>query len=257
MEIREITPDDPIFQSLKDEQRKIKMPGFMQLRDKRPVYKAAPPVPTPPPPVPQKPIVQPPTQKAARPDWLMQKRPVPQPIPFSEPSVLISPEPAPAVVIPAYLRKPVVVPVPAQKPIEPPPIVQQPQPIPQPVYVPDPIYQPPMSTAEIYGTGKPRGFKMPSLFHRKPKPEPVMDELYLQPETHRFSLRSLSGPIAQAAVGLIVIFFGLTSTGSYYESSSRFSGILAQVFYQWQLGTMIAIFGSLMIYDAIKKAGNL
>jgi hypothetical protein len=58
-------------------------------------------------------------------------------------------------------------------------------------------------------------------------------------------------------VGLGFIWFGLTTTGSYYEPASRFGGILADIWYSWQLGTLMAIVGSIAIYDAIRKSGYL
>ncbi len=62
---------------------------------------------------------------------------------------------------------------------------------------------------------------------------------------------------APMAIGLVLIVFGLTSTGSYYTSISRFAGPLADVFYGWQAGTLLAMIGTILIYDAIKRTGYL
>jgi hypothetical protein len=60
-----------------------------------------------------------------------------------------------------------------------------------------------------------------------------------------------------AFLGLILIAFGLTTTGSYYVAATRFGGILATIWYSWQLGTFLAILGGILIYDAIKRTGYL
>lgn len=60
-----------------------------------------------------------------------------------------------------------------------------------------------------------------------------------------------------AVVGLVMIVFGLTTTGSYYTSASRFGGWLADIWYGWQAGTFLAIVGGILIYDAIKRTGYL
>lgn len=62
---------------------------------------------------------------------------------------------------------------------------------------------------------------------------------------------------APAFVGGILIIFGLTTTGSYYATASRFSGFLASIWYGWQLGNFLAMIGSVLIYDSIKRSGYL
>lgn len=52
--------------------------------------------------------------------------------------------------------------------------------------------------------------------------------------------------------GIIMIFFGLTSTGSFYTPASKFGGVLASIFYEWQVGTLVAIIGCILIYDSLK-----
>lgn len=63
--------------------------------------------------------------------------------------------------------------------------------------------------------------------------------------------------IITALLGLAMIWFGLTSTGSYYSSATRFGGELANIFYGWQIGTLAAMVGVVLIYHAVRKTANL
>jgi len=60
-----------------------------------------------------------------------------------------------------------------------------------------------------------------------------------------------------AVAGVFLLWFGLTSAGSYYESSSRFGGLLYGLIYGQQLGTLMAIIGGILVYDSIKRTGYL
>jgi hypothetical protein len=62
---------------------------------------------------------------------------------------------------------------------------------------------------------------------------------------------------APAGVGLILIWFGLTTTGSYYTPAGRFGGFLADIWYGWQAGNFLAMIGTVLIYDAVKRSGYL
>lgn len=62
---------------------------------------------------------------------------------------------------------------------------------------------------------------------------------------------------APAGIGLLMIWFGLTSTGSYFIPATKFGGFLAGLFYGWQFGNLIAMVGIVLIYDAIKRSGYL
>jgi hypothetical protein len=62
---------------------------------------------------------------------------------------------------------------------------------------------------------------------------------------------------APAGIGLVMIVFGLTTSGSYYMPASRFGGVLADIWYGWQAGTFMAMIGTVLIYDAIKRTGYL
>ena len=63
--------------------------------------------------------------------------------------------------------------------------------------------------------------------------------------------------VVPAFIGMLMIWFGLTSTGSYYTSATKFGGLLAEIFYSWQVGTFMAMVGSIVVYDAIKRSGYL
>jgi hypothetical protein len=52
----------------------------------------------------------------------------------------------------------------------------------------------------------------------------------------------------------VMVFLGVTFGGSYYgPASGKFTGMLATIFYQWQVGTIITVIGVIAAYDAIKK----
>lgn len=62
---------------------------------------------------------------------------------------------------------------------------------------------------------------------------------------------------APAGFGLLLVWFGLTSTGSYFISATKFGGFLAGLFYGWQFGNLLAMVGIVLIYDSIKRSGYL
>ena len=53
--------------------------------------------------------------------------------------------------------------------------------------------------------------------------------------------------------GFILIWLGLTNTGSFYTNAGQFSGLLATIFYEYQAGTLMTAIGSILIYDAVKS----
>lgn len=63
--------------------------------------------------------------------------------------------------------------------------------------------------------------------------------------------------IFQIVFGLFLIWVGITSTGSYYIPNGRFYDMLATLFYVYQFGTVLAIIGGILIYDAVKRTGYL
>jgi hypothetical protein len=41
---------------------------------------------------------------------------------------------------------------------------------------------------------------------------------------------------APMGIGVVLIVFGLTTTGSYFSPVGKFAGVLAEIFYGWQAG---------------------
>ena len=69
----------------------------------------------------------------------------------------------------------------------------------------------------------------------------------------RFSLPFNLASSLMFGVGILVMIFGATTAGSFYSATSRFKGVLASMFYEWQVGTIILVVGMLLIYSAIRK----
>jgi hypothetical protein len=246
MEIHEIDPEEAMFLNLKQEGISGKLQGFLQIRQKH-----------------EYPPYQPPSKPIQKPPQID--------------SVVIHPKKQSIAHLPPQLPKepPVLEPDLEDMIREGPPYIREPEPVhavagnvaspqivrpvtknalslamPAPSPVPEPLAIADLSTEEIYGTGRgvnlPK-FKLPSF--RKQR-SPVVDI----PVRHEG--RNLTGyvrPVLQVLGGIILIWFGLTSTGSYYQSLTRFTGILAKVFYEYQLGTVIAMAGVLLIYHTLAK----
>lgn len=271
MPIKEIDPNDPLFHNLKMEATTVKIPGskfaipsFMQKREATLITPKARPIPTPVP----IPVVPQPEPEPIIAD------PVPEPVKQVRsvdtlPQVRVKVKQSWDLPMPTDIRR---------RPVPPSPI---PEPAPQPVpareaipeYVwpkkPEPVVTAPVSeyqqldSADIYGTRKKpggSGFKLPSFFQRKEKV--IIPSEYQTRETitqSKFSIdwKKMRRLIVQVGVGVIFVYFGLTSTGSFYEPASRFSGDLATIFYVFQLGTLLTTIGCIIGYDAIRRAGKL
>ena len=93
--------------------------------------------------------------------------------------------------------------------------------------------------------------------------ESLMEDTPLIERARNFHKFTTGDPIAIIKVvipifiGCAMIWFGLTTSGSYYEPESRMSGFLSQVWYIWQMGTLMAMAGTILVYDAIKRTGYL
>jgi len=264
MPIKEIDPNDPLFRNLKMEATTVKIPGskfalptFMQKREATLITPKAKPIPVPVP-VPVVPAPEPvpePVKQVRSVDTLPQvkvkvkqswdlpmptdtrRKPVP-PSPHPEPA----PQPIPArSVVPEYVWP------------------KKPEPV---IVAPVSEYQQ-LDTADIYGTRKKpggSGFKLPSFFQRKEKLVIPADYQVQETIIHSKSLidwKKMSRLILQIGIGVVFVYFGLTTTGSYYEPASRVSGDLATVFYVFQFGTLLTIIGCIIGYDAIRRAGKL
>jgi hypothetical protein len=197
---------------------------------------------------------------------------------YSETESAVSKIPVPKFSMPSFARKPPVQPVPkvAQMQPEPTPphrtkprvIIRPPEPVepvkatqvhanivssrpmptPLPVYVPpDTDYEYPNSEA-VYGKAR---YDPVAIAATRPVQAPR------QHFKLNFSMKKMPLLIAEGVAGFVAIYFGLTQTGSYYTPASRFAGDLATVFYGYQLGTLMAMVGVVLIYDAIRRAGNL
>ena len=67
------------------------------------------------------------------------------------------------------------------------------------------------------------------------------------PKNTNLSLKRIGTGIA----GLVMLWFGATTAGSYFVAASRFKGILATVFYEWQVASVIAMIGLILLYHSI------
>jgi uncharacterized membrane protein len=63
--------------------------------------------------------------------------------------------------------------------------------------------------------------------------------------------------VAPIIAGVGLIWFGLTTTGSFWTPATKFGGSLALIWYGYQLGNLLAMIGTVLIYDAIKRTGYL
>jgi hypothetical protein len=70
---------------------------------------------------------------------------------------------------------------------------------------------------------------------------------------YRNNFKTLAVSAGYILVGAVLIFLGLTNTGSFYTSAGKFGGFLATLFYEWQFGTFMTVIGAILIYDAIKS----
>jgi len=67
------------------------------------------------------------------------------------------------------------------------------------------------------------------------------------------NLQNVKFLLKRIIIAGILIWFGATSTGSYYGVlAHRYTGDLARVFYQWQVGTILVSIGVCILYDTYK-----
>ena len=158
---------------------------------------------------------------------------------------------------------PFIEPTPIPTPAAPAP-VPPPAPIPDPI--PEPVYQPPVQqpqmiqmTVEEYQ----RLFQQqqqplpPQYVPEQPPKKKIKLPSIAFPEVNATNSKKIGMAMVKLAVSVILIWFGLTSTGSYFgPASGRFGGQLAQIFYQYQIGSLVCMFGVVILYDAITKLRN-
>jgi hypothetical protein len=92
-----------------------------------------------------------------------------------------------------------------------------------------------------------------SLFEPEAIKRKVMEKIDIKNLDPRIALKVA----IPCMMGIVLIWFGLTTTGSYFEQASRFGGLLSTIWYGWQLGNFLAMIGTVLIYDSIKRTGYL
>ena len=59
---------------------------------------------------------------------------------------------------------------------------------------------------------------------------------------------------AKLVVAVIMVILGIVLGGSYFgPAAGKFGGMLATVFYQWQIGTILIIAGMILAYDTLRS----
>jgi hypothetical protein len=89
-----------------------------------------------------------------------------------------------------------------------------------------------------------------------PQPTPTAQRTITLPSfsLNRENAKKYGIALVKFSLAAVMIWIGITTTGSYFgPASGKFSGQLAQVFYQFQLGTLVACCGLILAYDAIQK----
>lgn len=69
--------------------------------------------------------------------------------------------------------------------------------------------------------------------------------------------KTIAKRLVPAIVGAFLIFIGLTTSGSYFLLSTRMFDTMATIFYTYQVGTLMAMVGAILVYDTAKKLGYL
>jgi len=241
MEIKEIDPEEAMFLNLKQEGLSGKLQGFLQIRNRQ-----------------EHPPYHPPPKPIQKPSQIA--------------SVAIKPRIQPLVHLPAQLPKETIVldddledMIRAGPPYIREPVIQgnaiagnaaSPQMMFPPVPAPQPMAAADLDVAEIYGTGRgialPK-FKLPS-FRRK---TPDYSDTLREDVKPAFNWKGLILLLNQVIAGIVLVYLGLTTTGSYYQPVSRYTGQMAMVFYQYQLGVLVVIVGCFLVYHAFGRAGKL
>lgn len=58
--------------------------------------------------------------------------------------------------------------------------------------------------------------------------------------------------VAKLVLGAGLIFIGLVNTGSFHTNAGKMGGLLATLFYEYQIGVLMACVGTILIYDVAK-----
>jgi hypothetical protein len=150
----------------------------------------------------------------------------PLPTPAPEPEIVPHPDPLPPEREPIYIQE-----VPMDYPMPTPALNPQPQQVPPRQFIP---FVPPQPTPTAQRT-----ITIPSV---------------TLPTLNTTNAKKYGIALVKMAIAIVFIWFGLTSTGSFFgPASSKFAGQLAQVFYVFQVGTLLAMIGVVLAYDAISR----
>ena len=281
MPIKEIDPNDPIFLQLNTEARtlgklnmsKFAMPMFMQKRETITVEPKAKPIPVPIP-VPIVPTPEPVVAPIIEPIIEPVVAPMPEPVPPKQtrsvdtlPQVKVRVKQSWELPIPRDIRRKPAPPSPLPEPAQPQPVPartampdylwpKKPASYSTPVPVAEPLYLDPVDAYKKSGSG----FKLPSFFHRKGKQVDPVDDLLIEPKVKVKVVRDwkkIGKLVAQVAVGVILVAVNMFM--SELLKGNKDAGIIefSKIFYTYQLGTLAAIVGCIVGYDAFRKAGKL
>jgi hypothetical protein len=70
---------------------------------------------------------------------------------------------------------------------------------------------------------------------------------------NKVNLEIVKFVVFRSVVIVALLWFGVTSSGSFAgPAAGKFSGDLAHIFYEWQIGTVLAGIGLIIGYDTIK-----
>jgi hypothetical protein len=94
-------------------------------------------------------------------------------------------------------------------------------------------------------------FRLPGWDRSVPK---VTKKRFSFPTIDTTNYKKFGIALLKVGIGCFLIWFGASSSGSAFgPASGKFGGQLAQVFYVYQVGMLLAMIGVIFIYDAINK----
>lgn len=68
-----------------------------------------------------------------------------------------------------------------------------------------------------------------------------------------FNLKKVGIMVVKDVLGVGLVWFGITNTGSYFgPKSGVFGGFMAELFYRNQFGMILAVIGVLLVYDTLR-----
>jgi hypothetical protein len=91
----------------------------------------------------------------------------------------------------------------------------------------------------------------PTSLFEEPKPVDTRRSTLIPQMPTVAGLPAILFPVMGIVAGLIILWFGIFNAGSFYGTSSRFSGALANLFYVWQVGNVLEIIGVVAVYHNV------